>query len=182
MKILRSQAYLCALGLMMVLVSADAVSAQLVAQADTANALTDFASESLWSSVGRLAIALIVVVVLIWGTLWVAKRVMSGRLMGHSDSPVRILERCHLAPKRSVDVVSIGNRVLVLGVTEHNIGLLTELQPGDLPASSAFADALNQKQTTDTRYRDALSQARQKLNELFQSARDSEKEPVPTSR
>ncbi len=181
MKNLCNRAYICVLGLFVVLTSSAPASAQLFAQADTAKALTDLATESLWSSVGRLAIALIVVVVLIWGTLWVAKRVMSGRLMGKNDSPIRILERCHLAPKRSVDVVSVGNRVLVLGVTEHNIGLLTELQPGDLPASSSFADALKQKQSTDTRYRDALSQARQQLNELFQSARKSENEPVPTS-
>ncbi|GAB4317183.1 MAG: hypothetical protein Kow0074_05630 [Candidatus Zixiibacteriota bacterium] len=161
------------------LIAASPASAQLVAQSDTASSLTGLASESLWSSIGRLAIALIVVVALIWGTLWLAKRFMSGRLIGKGESPVRILERCHLAPKRSIDVVSVGNRVLVLGVTEHTIGLLTELQPGDLPESKSFAGTLKQKTSPEARYREALSQARQKLNELFKSARLSDNEPVP---
>lgn len=179
MKTVRITVCLGAVWLITALTTATTASAQLLAQADTASALTDLATESLWSSVGRLAIALIVVVALIWGTLWLAKRAMSGRLMGKSESPVRILERCHLAPKRSVDVVSVGNRILVLGVTEHSIGLLTELNPGDLPENKSFASTLKQKTSPEARYREALSQARQKLNELFKSARLSDNEPVP---
>ena len=161
-----------------VLMAAHPAAAQWTTSADTVTALGGLASESLWSSLGRLALALVVVIVLIWGTLWIAKRVMSGRLTGKRESPVRVLERAHLAPKRSIDVVSVGNRVLVLGVTEHSIALLTELAPGDLATTDSFADALRQKQSGERRHGDLLSQARKRLNDLFQTARVSESDAV----
>ena len=147
---------------------------------DSTSAIGSVGTDALWSSLGRLAIALVVVVVLIWGTLWVAKRLMSGRLTGRLESPMRIVERLHLAPKRSVDIVSIGDRILVLGVTESSISMLTELSPDDLATKDAFAKALNQQQAqTTSRRRDLINHARHKLNDLFRAARMTEKEAVP---
>lgn len=154
--------------------------AQWSGNADTTSALGTMGSDALWSSLGRLGIALVVVVVLIWGTLWIAKRMMSGRFSGKLESPMRIVERLHLAPKRTVDVVSIGDRILVLGVTESSISMLTELNPEDLKTNSAFAKTLSQQQTPDPRRRDLIDHARHKLNDLFRSARlAAQKEAVP---
>lgn len=128
--------------------------------------------DSLWPSIGRLALTLVLVIGLIWGTMWLARKFMKGRWAGATDSNVRILERVHLAPKKSIDVVSIGNRVLVLGVTDTHVGLLTELPPGDFPipgkeAATAAAKLAQQP----TPQRDAWKQARQRMRDLFQSAR-----------
>jgi flagellar biosynthetic protein FliO len=130
------------------------------------------ALDSIWPSIGRLAITLVLVIGLIWATMWLARKFMKGRWAGASDANVRILERVHLAPKKSIDIVSIGNRVLVLGVTDTHVGLLTELPPGDFPIPSrepkTTADKLAQQGSPQ---RDAWKQARQRMRDLFQSAR-----------
>ena len=80
----------------------------------------------LMPSVWRLAGALVLVLALVWVTMWIARRVLKGRVAGGRIAAVRVLDRVHLAPRRSIELVSVKDRVLVLGVTDHNISLLTE--------------------------------------------------------
>lgn len=130
--------------------------------------------ESLWPSLGRLALTLVLVIGLIWGTMWLARKFMKGRWAGRQDAAVRIIDRVHLAPKKSIDIVAIGGRVLVLGVTDTTVGLLTELQPGDLPGLAAEPGLPKPLETSAGQRRDAWRQARQRMRDLFQSVRLSE--------
>jgi flagellar protein FliO/FliZ len=67
------------------------------------------------------------------GLLWLIARVSSRRLRGSSHhSLVRTLVRQPLARGSSLAVVTVGQRVLVVGVTEHQVNLLTELDPVEL--------------------------------------------------
>ena len=67
------------------------------------------------------------------GLLWLIARVSSRRLRGSSHhSLVRTLVRQPLARGASLTVVSVGERVLVVGVTEHQVSLLTELDPAEV--------------------------------------------------
>jgi flagellar protein FliO/FliZ len=120
------------------------------------------------------------VLVLIWGTTWLARRLMKGRWSGSDEDRMRVLERLHLAPKKSVEIVSVGRRVLVLGVTESQIGLLTELESGDLPQPDAPATLGGSSRQTAGRQRALLNEARHKLNELFRSARPTDVETAPS--
>lgn len=80
----------------------------------------------------RLVFSLAVVV----GLLLVVTRLGSRRFRGSSSSPVRVVHRQHLSRTSSVAVVAIGERVLVLGATEHSISVLAELDPDELPEAT----------------------------------------------
>jgi len=156
-------------------------AAQLLNVSAPADSMPNFSmlgAESIWPSIGQLGGALIFVLALIWGTTWVAKRLMKGRWSGAGADRMRVLERLHLAPKKSVEIVSVGKRILVLGVTENQIGLLTELDPAELTQpNSATAGASG---LSAGRQRALLNEARHKLNELFRAARPADVEAAPS--
>jgi flagellar protein FliO/FliZ len=69
------------------------------------------------------------------GLLWLIARLSSRRLRaagGHSL--VRTLARAPLARGASLAVVAVGERVLVVGLSEQRVNLLTELDPADVAA------------------------------------------------
>ncbi len=123
-------------------------------------------NESLLPSMGRLAVTLVLVLGLIWGTLWFARRVTRRGLRG-GQSAVRVIERAHLAPKKSIEVVAVGERVLVLGITETSIALLTEMDPGEFPefeANPVSADSIRKAQLNQ---KNLLKQAQKRMQEMF---------------
>jgi len=77
----------------------------------------------------RLAFSLAVVL----GLLTLLTRVSAKRFRGSSDAPVRVVHRQALSRGSAVAVVSVGSRVLVVGTTEQQVSLLTELDPAELP-------------------------------------------------
>jgi flagellar protein FliO/FliZ len=76
----------------------------------------------------RLVFSLAVVV----GMLLLLARFSSKRLRGGSGSLVRVVQRQPLSRTSSVAVVTVGSRVLVLGTTEQQVQLLTELDPDEI--------------------------------------------------
>jgi flagellar protein FliO/FliZ len=62
------------------------------------------------------------------GTTGVGKR--GGLRRRHA--PVEVIARHGLSRGSSVAVVRLGDRALVLGVTEHQVSLLTEIDPAEL--------------------------------------------------
>jgi len=147
---------------------------------DSLPAFTGAGLESLWPSLAQLAGALVFVLALIWGTTWLARRLMKGRFGGGAEDHMRVLERLHLAPKKSVEIVAVGKRVLVLGVTENQIGLLTELESGDLSQPGTQPTLSGSTRQTAGRQRALMNEARHKLNELFRSARPTDVETAPS--
>ncbi len=159
---------------------AEAQLTNTTAASDSLPVLTGAEFGSLWPSLGQLAGAFVFVLALIWGTTWLARRLMKGRWSGGGDDRMQVLERLHLAPKKSVEIVSVGKRVLVLGVTETQIGLLTELDPGELPQPGTLASPGGSSRLTAGRQRALLNEARHKLNELFRSTPPSDVEAAPS--
>jgi flagellar protein FliO/FliZ len=86
----------------------------------------------------RLVFSLAVVV----GMLLLLAKFSAKRFRGGSSSLVQVVQRQPLSRSSSVAVVTVGSRVLVLGTTEQQVQLLTELDPDELdvplpaPASS----------------------------------------------
>ncbi len=77
----------------------------------------------------RLAFSLAVVL----GLLTLLARVSAKRFRGATDAPIRVVHRQALSRGSAVAVVSVGSRVLVVGTTEQQVSLLTELDPRELP-------------------------------------------------
>lgn len=66
------------------------------------------------------------------GLFWLAARFASRRFSGGTRSLVRVVGRQALGRSASLAVVEIGGRVLVVGVSESGVRLLTELDPEEI--------------------------------------------------
>jgi flagellar protein FliO/FliZ len=86
----------------------------------------------------RLIASLAVVV----GLLLLAARLLGRRLAGREGAPVRVLHRHPLTRSSSVAVVAVGSRILVLGTTDQQVRLLTELDPDELDVELSGVDTL----------------------------------------
>ena len=83
----------------------------------------------------RLVFSLAVVI----GLLLLIARISSRRFRGQSGSMVRVLHRQPISRHNAVTVVSVGSRILVLGTTEHEVRVLTELDPSELEEHAPVA-------------------------------------------
>lgn len=83
-------------------------------------------------------VGLLVRVALVFGllalTLWGVRRIDLGRTSTRTGAPVQVLATTRLGKGASVAVVRIGSGTYALGVTEHNVRLLT---PAELPEPAA---------------------------------------------
>ncbi|HVW34889.1 MAG TPA: flagellar biosynthetic protein FliO [Acidimicrobiia bacterium] len=91
----------------------------------------------------RVVVSLGVVLLVMWGAATVLRRsgvtgtaAASGARRGLRRRPaaVEIVSRHGLTRGASITVVRMGTRGLVLGVTEHQVSLLTEIDPEELEA------------------------------------------------
>ena len=88
----------------------------------------------------RLAISLAVV----FGLMWIAARLLRRRGLGSSKgstatSRIEVLARQGLGRTSSVQLVRVGGRTLVLGVTETQVSVLGEADPLLLEAELALS-------------------------------------------
>jgi len=115
--------------------------------------------------VARLVVTLGLVLVVIFVTVWFLRRIMARRWPGSvSTRPIRVLDRVHLAPKRSLDVVAVGERVLLLGVTESGINFLTEL-------SGEEKDQFESPPPQQVGFKRFLGEAKDQLRQTFHKTR-----------
>jgi flagellar protein FliO/FliZ len=119
--------------------------------------ITQSAPQQPWYSLTfDLVVKLGLVIGLIYLTMWALKRFVLGpqartstaRLVGRLE----VLDTTHLAPNRTVYLVEVADRVLVLGATQSTLSTLAEIkEPGaidllkarpadDEPAPPSFAD------------------------------------------
>ncbi|MCW2848603.1 MAG: hypothetical protein JWR90_2577 [Marmoricola sp.] len=80
----------------------------------------------------ELAVRLVFSLAVVVGLLLLTVKVGGRRFRPRNGAAVRVIHRQALSRGTAVAVVEVGNRVLVLGTTEHQVNLLTELQSGDL--------------------------------------------------
>jgi flagellar protein FliO/FliZ len=98
-----------------------------------------------------LAMGFIIVLALV-SIRWILPKLSGAR--GRSKGRVKILDVQPLEMRKSVYIIEIDGRQLALGVTEHNITPLCELQEG-APGKS-FAAVLNTKPSAETTYQPPL--------------------------
>jgi flagellar protein FliO/FliZ len=80
----------------------------------------------------ELAVRLILSLSVVLGLLLLLARFGGRKFRGNREAMVQILHRQHLTRGSSISVVSVGSRVLVLGTTEQQIRVLTELDPDEI--------------------------------------------------
>lgn len=152
--------------IVLLLVSTLNAAAQ-VADSTAVSGLQTLGNDSMVGLVLRLVLTLAVVIGLILLSVWGLKRLMTRRWPGKSkERPVRIIDRVQLAPKRSLDVVAVGERIILLGVTENGINFLTELSPEE---KSRFGTAT----AGQPGFRSTLDEAKSRMQQVFSQARTS---------
>ena len=90
----------------------------------------------------ELTVRLIVSLSIVVGLLILLARVGARKFRGQPGALVRVVHRQPLTRTSAVAVVTVGSRVLVLGTTEHQVSILTELEPEELELSDTAADAM----------------------------------------
>ena len=119
-------------------------------------------SVSWWSTIAYLA-SLFAVFVFVVGLAYFAARFLGGHFaqqqLGYGG---RVLSHLPLGPNRSVCVVEMADRVLLLGVTEHSITLLSEI------TDAAEIDKLRREPSSSPVVPEMFSQQLGTLSEFVQ--------------
>ncbi|MGV3564625.1 MAG: FliO/MopB family protein, partial [Nocardioides sp.] len=88
---------------------------------------------------GELLVRMVVSLAVVVGLLILLSRVAARRFQGRSGSTIEVLHRQALGKAASVSIVSVAGRVLVLGTTEQQVNVLTELDPDALELAALAA-------------------------------------------
>jgi flagellar biogenesis protein FliO len=89
---------------------------------------------SFFSILARLLLALGVTVGLIYVTIWGLKLIWEKQgwnVKVDEGKPIRVLNSMHLGPRKTVQVIEIGKRLLVLGVGHEEVNCLTVITEPD---------------------------------------------------
>ncbi len=78
----------------------------------------------------RVGLGLGLILLLIVGAVFGLRALGGGRRFG-TERHVHVLDRCFLAPKRALYTVRMGERVVVVGVTDSSITPVLELSPDE---------------------------------------------------
>ena len=111
-------------------VSADRASLQTSQSIDNVYSPTSGESGSGMSvlpSLIRIISALVIVVVCIYGGIYLLKKLMSkrnGRSAAYGN--LEVIETIHIAPRKSVTLLRVGEKSVLVGTTENNMSLLSE--------------------------------------------------------
>jgi flagellar protein FliO/FliZ len=85
------------------------------------------ANGSLFMALMQLVIALAIIVAVIIVVVWLM-RVLLFRRGVLKPEVLKILGQTHLSPKQSIFLVEMPGRILIIGATQNNISLLTEVK------------------------------------------------------
>ena len=90
----------------------------------------------------ELTVRLVASLAVVVGLMLLLARLVGKRYGARAGAPVQVLHRQPLSRSASVAVVTVGCRVLVVGTTDHQVSLLTELDPDELDVVEAELDDL----------------------------------------
>lgn len=155
MRLLRRKRALVGLGVLaslfviLSLVSAAATGQAGKGTAESAGEVSSAGMESAESpgevpnpGMGSMAIKVIGSVLLLIGVLYAgmyAMRVLSGRAGkgGFNSGAISVLHKAHIAPKKAIYVLKVGEKAMVVGVTDSQINHLTDLSEEELGSLKA---------------------------------------------
>ena len=119
-------------------------------------------SISWWSSIAYL-VSLFAIFIFVVGLAYFAARFLGGRFaqqkMGYGG---RILSHLPLGPNRSVCIIEMAGRIFMLGVTEHSVTLLAEINDPD------EIDRLHREELTSPKVPEMFSQQFGALSDFVQ--------------
>jgi flagellar protein FliO/FliZ len=85
----------------------------------------------------KMASALVVVVICIYGGIYLLKRLMAGKTRRRRGRLLEVVETTYVAPKKTVSLVRVADKAVLVGVTDSQISMLTELDADQTAALAA---------------------------------------------
>jgi len=82
----------------------------------------------------QAALALALIVALLGGTAWLARKVSGGK--GFGQGVVKIIGGVALGPRERIVLLEVGNEWLVVGIVPGQIRTLHRLEKGSLPSEN----------------------------------------------
>ncbi|MFC1606760.1 flagellar biosynthetic protein FliO [Candidatus Latescibacterota bacterium] len=108
--------------------AADAADSTRFVFSDTASTDMNLLYETL-----KMFLALGLTLVLLIVVLWVLRNILRARgMQGLSGGAVRILEIRHIDPRKSIALVKVVDRVIIVGCSEQTMSSLGELSPEEI--------------------------------------------------
>ena len=91
----------------------------------------------------ELVVRLVFSLAVIVGMLMLLTRFSAKKFRGGTGALVRVVHRQPLSRTSAVAVVTVGSRVLVVGTTEQQVHLLTELDPEEIELPESAVDSVD---------------------------------------
>ncbi len=96
-------------------------------------------------SIIKMLAALVVVIGCIYLAIYLLKKLMGRRYTGNrKDHLLEILETAYIDPKKSLSLVRVADRSVLIGVTDNQISMLTELDSEKTQTITSMADSSRQ--------------------------------------
>jgi len=114
-------------------------------------------SEELWPSMVKMVVAVAAIVILIYVFAILAKRFSlsrSGRFGGGGS--LHILERSYFSPKKFICLARVGEKVLLLGISESSINLVADVSDQEFSIEDKKKEK-NQRTSFKTYFQQAKS-------------------------
>ncbi len=109
----------------------------------TGAALIDSAMPSMF----RMVSALVIVIACIYVALYLLKRLQRNRFSGRKGSAIlEVLETTCVAPKKTISLVRVGEKSVLVGITEGQMNVLTELDADQTTAVMAGPEITEETQ------------------------------------
>lgn len=114
--------------------------------------------DSALPAIGKMVAALVVVIFAIYAGVWLLRRFTGGR-RGRSDQRLlEVLETAYLGSKKSVALLRVADKSVLVGVTETQMSVLTELDADQTAVALAGPDKTATGDDFDRLYDSAAKQ------------------------
>jgi flagellar biosynthetic protein FliO len=113
-------------------------------------------SSEIWPSLIKLVGALALILVIIYGSVWLLKRFSLGKTPGGGEL-ISIVDRRFLAPKQALYLIKVGGKHVLVGSSEAGLTAITTVGEEDLAAKPSAAGNAPAEST----FNRVLKQARQ---------------------
>lgn len=111
----------------------------------------------------KMASALILVVLGIYIALYLLKRIMGGRYSSNGRSDlIELLQTIHVSPKKTVSLIRVADRSVLVGVAEGQISPLAELDASETAAILEREVHYETKESFSTMFDSVLNKLRKK--------------------
>lgn len=99
----------------------------------------------------QLAGALVLIIVIIYLSVWLMKKYSGGKIAGVGNL-ISVIERRHLAPKQALYLIKVGEKHLLIGASDSGLQKLSDIddlevktvKPSPALGASRFSQALKQ--------------------------------------